>query len=441
MSNGGSPLERLIPPGSLLACFNVVTASAIGTGVLTLPWAIKESGLGLGLILVVCAALVANISLNILMMAACKTRSRSYADLLAWCIGPLAGPLIDFLIFFETLVSISCYFIFLGDFSSELLMLFDVPAWLKEKSNLVLLSLVIIAPLCLPSKLSYLRYTSTVSLVGLFWTTVVVVTKTPSLYRQRTGQASGIGGNGEAGEHSIQWMVLSPDCLKTASIGVFAFFCHFNIVPAARELKNPTTNRMLALTTTSSIFLVVFFSLLASCGYLSWLDDLQEDFLANYPPEDPLVIVSRVLLTATMVCMVPVREKTPRTELLSCFPQLMVHPMLSSLTALAQWNTTRSDDKRTHDRLLPAGTGSDVQASSYGTADETSSSFCEGRRDDDPESGRTRRYAQRGEKDAQVPPAVGGSAEPGKAKRNGVLKVGGLPFRVGVVAVILTTNV
>uniref|UniRef100_A0A0G4HKS3 Amino acid transporter transmembrane domain-containing protein n=1 Tax=Chromera velia CCMP2878 TaxID=1169474 RepID=A0A0G4HKS3_9ALVE len=320
--------KKTFPPDSFVGSFNIMTASAIGSGVLALPWAVKSSGVVLGISIMALCGLVTNLTMTILMLAAVKTGCQSYADLLGLCIGSAAGPVIDILIFFEILLSVTCNFIFMGDFAAELLTPFGVPSWMLETRNLIILSLMIIWPLCIPKKMSVLRHVSGVSLLSLFYTACVVALQAPWFFGEAVEKADLAGGETHTGGKQggvvlYRWGV---GALKTFNIGTFAYFNHFNVIPVANEMKQPSIERIWSLSISCSTFLFIFFTVLATCGYLSWLEETKEDFICNYPLDNPLMQVARVLLFFVMVLIVP----------------LQVYPMRASLSGFVSWALTPS---------------------------------------------------------------------------------------------------
>eukprot|EP01068_Selenidium_serpulae_P019744 Selendium_serpulae@DN7173_c0_g1_i1.p1 len=173
----------MIGHGSVAATTLVLTASSIGTGILTLPWAVQEAGLLLGPLLLVASAVVCNISMNILMIGARDAGCSTYAQLvirsLRWA--PLEA-IIEFLIFFEVILAVASYLVFLGDFVPALLDNLDFPTWmwwLKDREGVIIIFAVVSYPLCLPKNLSFLRYASVVSVGCLLYITAAVVLQAP----------------------------------------------------------------------------------------------------------------------------------------------------------------------------------------------------------------------------------------------------------------------
>merc|ERR1719313_3097558 len=77
-------------PGSLRAGILVLTATALGAGVLMLPFAVKELGWGLGAAVIAVCAVLNVLSLELLLDAGVRYRVTSYSELIQTAAGPLA---------------------------------------------------------------------------------------------------------------------------------------------------------------------------------------------------------------------------------------------------------------------------------------------------------------------------------------------------------------
>lgn len=304
--------------------FTVLTASAIGSGMLTLPWAFMNSGLYLGLILLLFGALTCMITNIIIMWSTIVSKSSSYGDLFATAIGPTAGPLIDLLICLEMTFVVPCYFIFLGDFCGHLLRTFAAPAWICEPKFSIIASMCIIWPLCIPRKISFLSRLSLISIIALAFNGILITFLTPSFHAYNVEGstikpkevhdsfslplsalpllATPEGPTGSGGPViSFNFSFVALRCL---GLSVFSYFNHINAVSVTNELFNPTPQRIIGLALTSSSALYFLFSILASTGYLSWLENTTESFIAAYPPSF-FGAFGSLLLAGAMVLMVP----------------------------------------------------------------------------------------------------------------------------------------
>eukprot|EP00923_Selenidium_pygospionis_P013425 GHVN01023240.1.p1 GENE.GHVN01023240.1~~GHVN01023240.1.p1 ORF type:complete len:577 (+),score=87.42 GHVN01023240.1:46-1776(+) len=323
--------------GSILATTLVLVASSIGTGILTLPWAIRESGLLLGPLLLLLSAVVCNISMNILMIGAKEANCTTYASLIMKCTRwkPI-GVIIDFLIFLEVVLAVASYLIFLGDFVPRLAAeVPDLPQWMMwmhSRTFVIIIFAIGCYPICLPSKLSFLRHGSVISVACLLYVTSAVVFRAPHYLAHPPSQVSAfehplsyvVGLNAKVTTtigsqiEQLDWVRPGWGALRTLLISTYAFFCHFNVIPAGGELKDNSTKRMMVVNVLTTSSLVVFYAILSTAGYVSWGNSTEQDFINNYPVGDKLFTFARVMLTLTMIIMIP----------------LQLHPMFASLLGL-----------------------------------------------------------------------------------------------------------
>lgn len=269
-----------------------LVSTALGAGVLAIAYVIKVVGMGMGAISLLAAAVASFVSMNALMRASAQTGSRSYGELFSFCAGPRAGPVLDFLLYIYGMGSCVGYFVFLGDFLPDIVGAFDgVPSWCSDRSLLVLLAGLIVVPMAAQKDLAALRHVAGVGIIALIYTSVVVCSKAPELYRQATS--------------SVVYWKLDYHVFEAFSICVFAFNCHLNVVPVAGAFQRPTMERIEKVSWRVNVLQLVFYVIMGFAGYLSFLAGTLQDVLKAYPREDYFVMVSRMLLSCSMLVAIP----------------------------------------------------------------------------------------------------------------------------------------
>lgn len=76
-------LLRALTSGGIRQSVLTLTSTAIGGGLLTLPYAMRLTGMGLGIVLLLLSALSAVYSIQIIMTSTVETGSMQYGDLVA----------------------------------------------------------------------------------------------------------------------------------------------------------------------------------------------------------------------------------------------------------------------------------------------------------------------------------------------------------------------
>ncbi|CAD7957479.1 unnamed protein product [Amoebophrya sp. A25] len=287
--NFGRPLESGGVRQSILA----LNMSAIGGGLLTLSYAMRLTGIGLGCFLVIVAGLASAYSIQILMEQAAETGSTQYGELVG---KKMRGCGTAFNIVLSA-YGFGCqvaYSNFVGEFTSALfqVMLPSVPI-LHRKDFVMFAILVIVIPLTVPRSISALRYVSPISVVSLMYTAVLIITRTPEKVTSNVVS--------ELNVWTIDWNFF-------VALGnfIFAYNCHLNVVPVASELQIATDVKIRKITY-SAVFVQMFFYLcIALAGYLSFGEAARSDILANYAVDDPSAVVARCALATTLTLAMPI---------------------------------------------------------------------------------------------------------------------------------------
>eukprot|EP00931_Biecheleriopsis_adriatica_P055937 TRINITY_DN33163_c0_g1_i1.p1 TRINITY_DN33163_c0_g1~~TRINITY_DN33163_c0_g1_i1.p1 ORF type:complete len:467 (-),score=62.24 TRINITY_DN33163_c0_g1_i1:48-1388(-) len=267
--------------------------TALGGGVLTLSFMLRLSGVGLGLLLLLLATLVATISMDILMQSAVKLKTYTFSGLLSACLGPRSGVLLDVMLFLYGNGALLTYFIFLGDFMPNIVICCygGLPSWCFDFDHLrtycLLSTLIVVIPLSLPKDLSALRYASPVALGGIIYTALVVAGKAFSPHEQRHGE--------------VELFNVDLSVFQSFSICIFAFNCHLNVIPVAKELQRPDDRRIAKTARGVALVQLAFYVVISVGGYYSFLEGTPQNLLSGYPSNDPLILASRVMLSATIL--------------------------------------------------------------------------------------------------------------------------------------------
>ncbi len=292
-------LGRPLSSGGIRQSVMTLASTAIGGGLLTLPFAMKTTGMGLGFVLVLLGALASGYGIEILLRKTADASGyniRSYGDLVGKKLGNGFGTFFDLLLSIYGLGVQVAFMNFIGDFASRLCeFFFPTLTALNDKTLWVWLSLLMTIPLSVPKNLSALKYCSVFAAFALMFTSFVIVVKTPSNFIE--------------GDRGSQIEIVNVNWKFFEAVGnfVFAFNCHLNVSPVAAELSAPSSQRIAKITVASVMLQLVFYLLIATCGYLSFGDlDTQENILDSYPNNDALAIISRISLTITLFFGLPI---------------------------------------------------------------------------------------------------------------------------------------
>jgi amino acid permease len=177
-----------------------------------------------------------------------------------------------------------------------------------SRSTSILVCCMLAIPVVIPSKLSALKYVTPISTVSLLVTAVAVVYRTPSLQKESSGD--------------IDLVIISRGILKGFAITVSSFICHTNVVAVAGELVQPTERRADKIALRSALVQLILYLVIAVCGYLSFRQGIQQNFLKGYPDDDKLIASCRVLLSFTIFFGIPMNTNPTAKAIVNLWESL-----------------------------------------------------------------------------------------------------------------------
>lgn len=297
--------------GIIMSAFNL-TNTVIGGGVVSLPYAFKSSGLIIGGIVLMFTFCLASVSLWLLRLSARESSQRTYHDIGKYAFGTkgvYASNIVQFLATAGVTIS---YFILIGDFLYPLVQA-AAPSDLKDtfvasRQFIVLMTVVFEAPLILLRDIGKLAYASTLAIVAVFYLVTVVV------FRSAERIDSGSFDECEGGT-CFDFAVFTTGLFRALPLLTFAFSCQFNYFPIVDSLLRPTASRQAIMSNLSLGACTLIYMLIASFGYFTFYEKVNDNFLINYDDDDVLIMIARIGMTTVIACSYP----------------LLSHPSIESL--------------------------------------------------------------------------------------------------------------
>lgn len=326
-----------IEVGGVRQCLFTLVQTSLGGGLLAIPSAMQMTGLGLGLAMLVFNGVVLCLGVEVVMRGAIRMEVKDTAALLAKCVGKWSGPGMDLLLVLYANGAIITFFILLGDFVPAIVSHMVALSWLPPfsapfgwsmRTASIVASLLIAIPMCVPSKLSALRYLSPLPLMALMVTAVTIITKFPANFEAHIGKPS-FG--------DINWATLNWNFFKAYGILLFVCNCHLNVVPVVSEMKQPSITRIQKVSFRVPLILITFYAMIAAGGYLSHLAHTRQNILTNYPTESPEIILSMALMCCTVLVGIPTFVN-PSARSLRCFLRVLRLPMNPALRLSQVWS-------------------------------------------------------------------------------------------------------
>ncbi|XP_032968264.1 putative sodium-coupled neutral amino acid transporter 11 isoform X2 [Rhinolophus ferrumequinum] len=317
------------------AVFNVVN-SIIGSGVIGLPYSMKQAGFPLGVLLLFCVSYVTDFSLVLLIKGGALSGTDTYQSLVNKTFGFPGYLLLSILQFLYPFIAMISYNIITGDTLSKVFQRIpgvDPENFFIGRHFIIVLSTVAFTlPLSLyrdVAKLGKISLTSTVLTTLILG---IVMTRVISLgpHIPKTEDA---------------WVFAKPSAIQAIGVMSFAFICHHNCFLVYGSLEEPTVAKWSCIIHVSTLVSVFISILFATCGYLTFTGFTQGDLFENYCRNDDLVTFGRFCYGVTVLLTYPIECFVTREGVLCAAPLIFIIPSACYLKL--------SEEPRTHsDKIM-----------------------------------------------------------------------------------------
>ena len=291
--------------------FNLVS-TILGGGVLSLPYAVQSSGLVLGGVALVLAALASAFTIDLMILASNRTGYAGYEDIGRGAYGRTAQIITISLIGLLTWLAAIAYGVLIGDMLVPPIELLGWHPGVWGRRLLIVCALLFISPLAFKRSLASLWFMGIVTVISVgFATAAVTYTTFAEAFSPGNHTVYGIDPHGEAVEHVVTTIKVDflPQSYEKA-LSVFpvfgvAFLCHFNVLPMHTELRAPTVQRVRCVVLTTILLCTFVYFVVGYGGYIYGDRWTCGNILLNYNPKSTLFAVVRVFMAGTLMCSYP----------------------------------------------------------------------------------------------------------------------------------------
>ncbi|XP_069890387.1 putative sodium-coupled neutral amino acid transporter 11 isoform X1 [Dipodomys merriami] len=277
------------------AVFNIVN-SIIGSGIIGLPYSMKEAGFPLGILLLFWVSYFTDFSLVLLIKGGALSGTDTYQSLVNKTFGFPGYLLLSVLQFLYPFIAMISYNIIAGDTLSKVFQ--RIPGvdpenvFIGRHFIIVLSTVTFTLPLSLYRNIAKLGKISFISTVLTTLILGIVMTRVISLgpHIPKTEDA---------------WVFAKPNAIQAVGVMSFAFICHHNCFLVYGSLEEPTVtkwSRIIHMSIIISVFISVLF---ATCGYWTFTGFTQGDLFENYCRTDDLVTFGRFCYGVTVILTYP----------------------------------------------------------------------------------------------------------------------------------------
>ena len=307
-----SPLRKTT---TVVGIFNL-TASIMGGGVLSIPYAFSKTGIILGALLMILAAIITERSMYLLCLCSRITGAKTFGEVGEAAFGKNMEYFISCLLSIFLLFAIIGYMVLAKDIWTSVIGLIgnmDTP----PNGELVLGAVIIlIVPLMIQKSLYALRFSC---YVGAFSVTTLCV----ALVRHALAIP--------AWPNVLRWSMNLEDILIAFPIISLSFVGIFNVLPIQNALVNPSRSRILLVLDGSLMAVLTISLVFGLAGYLYAGVKTEGNILKNCESAHDLNLLLGKLGCGTMVTLgIPILMVSCRSSLLEILDVLVNGPHVTS---------------------------------------------------------------------------------------------------------------
>eukprot|EP00903_Cladosiphon_okamuranus_P007874 g7611.t1 len=314
--------------GTVTGAVATLLGTLLGGGVLSLPFALRRSGIISGAILLVLTAVATDFTVFTLVSCSRRSGGSTYESVADVAFGRRAKLLCMALVICVTYLPLVGYTILLRDLLAPLLeVMMGKELGGQARNIMVSVLVVLIYPACTLKTLTALRHLSLLSVLAVTLLTVFIGIRAGECAVSEGVPASAVNLWPEDGWSGV---------LQAIPIYICAFGCHFNVLPVHCELAKPTRERLHRLVHWTIGLVTAFYTLVMTLGYTYGVctGGVSDNILNNFGVDDMLMNIGRIGLAVTI---------------LVSFPLLTV-PLIGTL--VRAYREISSDDTRSKTPLL-----------------------------------------------------------------------------------------
>lgn len=295
------------------ACSNLVN-SIVGAGIIGIPFALQQSGLVSGVVLLLLVGYFTDKSLKMMVDLATSSpqlKGRgvwTYDDLMLLPFGTKGRAFVLCSMFVTAYGAMVAYLLIIKDTLPVVWGLVDdgdasVGGFVERELVMLLTSLTVVVPLSMQRDFSSLSFTSTISVAADLLLVVFVAVYAP--IGESLANEGGLG-------NIIQNSIIEKGFFIGFGVLTVAMCCQHSAFIVASSLDNPTPKRWSIVTAISLSVSVLCCLVLGVAGYLGFLDETSGDVLNNFEADTASANIARALLAITMFFTYPMEAFVAR---------------------------------------------------------------------------------------------------------------------------------
>lgn len=277
--------------------------SIIGAGIIGQPYAVHESGLIAGILLLVGLTFLIDWTIRLIVVNAKLSGTDTYQATCRKCFGKTGLIAISLAQGCFAFGGSIAFCVIIGDTIPHVLgALFPSllggedsgPSILVNRQFIIVVCTCLISyPLALNRNIAHLAKASALALVSMLVIVILVIVRGPQLAPEYKGTFDG---------HALS---VSSGLFQGVSVISFAFVCHHNSLLIYDSLKRPTMDRFATVTHWSTGVSMVACLAMGVGGFIIFVDKTKGNVLNNFPASDVMANVARFCFGFNMLTTLP----------------------------------------------------------------------------------------------------------------------------------------
>lgn len=305
---------ELLPAGSVRSSVFNLSSATLGAGALALPYALQQSGLLIGICLLIGAYTLSCYSINLLIQSSLYTQRNSYETITTKLFTYRGISIIvdlNILLFcFGTCVA---YLVGCADIIQPIMLHsfgFTTDSVYGNRSSiLILFTMCIMLPLSCCKQINQLRFTSFIGVCTLLFLVLCIII--------RTVQYCIINGIQYDTLKFVDHSTGFSGTIITMSIMMYAYTCRPNVFTIYGELLSPTPKTMSTVVSRSFMLSSSVYVMIGVSGWLHYGSTVQSDILRNIDiSNDYLMAIAQLGLAISITLAYPLNVFPARTSIL-----------------------------------------------------------------------------------------------------------------------------
>ncbi|KAJ2729632.1 hypothetical protein H4S00_000393 [Coemansia sp. D1744] len=293
---------------SMISSFFNLTNAIVGAGVIGLPYAIRQAGFIIGVLMIIVLALLVDWTLRVLALNSKLSGQQTYQGLVEHCFGR-TGLLANS--FFQGAMAgggMASFIVIVGDTLPHVLFALMPSVGQTGFGQFVFSRRFVIAffvifmayPLSLYRDVGKLSKTSAFAVVAMCTIIASVIIEGPRIDPELRA------------ERGSPVVLANTGVFQAVGIITFAFVCHHNSFMIYGSLRKPTLNRYFEVIHISTVIATVASLIIAIIGYIYFREKTQGNILNNFPQDNLLINIARSLFALNMITTFPMETLVAR---------------------------------------------------------------------------------------------------------------------------------